>query len=227
MIASMSRSSSSRRRALEQSARIGSEVKLARITHGMTGRQVADRAGVSWSTEMRVELGDPNVTITTVCAVTEAVGLDFVGRTYAGQGPTLRDTGQLQFAEHMCAQAHASWQPTIELLVGAHGECIDVALFGPQEIWASEIERMATDFQARYRRADRKRAILAELHQRPVRLLLVIEDTRRNRAAMEPHLPVIRAALPAGTREVMTALRTGRPLGRDGLAWMRRPPRTR
>ncbi len=152
-----------------------------------------------------------------------SVGLDFVGRTYPGIGPSLRDTGQLAFAQRVCEHAHSSWQPNIELLVGNHGESIDIALFGPREIWALEIERMATDFQAQYRRADRKRALLAGLHQRPVRLILMIEDSRRNRAAVEPHLAFIRSSLPTGTREVLSALRSGRPIGRDGLAWMRRP----
>jgi hypothetical protein len=223
----MSRSSSSRRRALEQCARIGSEMKLARVTHAMTGRAAARRAGVSWSTGARVELGDPGVTITTLCAVGEAVGLDIVLRAYPGSGPTLRDTGQLALAEQMCAQAHAGWQPNIELAVGAHGEAIDVALFATREIWAVEIERMAIDFQAQYRRADGKRATLAALHQRPVRLVMILEDSRRNRAALEAHLVFIRATLPAGSREVLRALRTGRPLGRDGLAWVRRVPRPR
>lgn len=197
------------------------------MTQAMTARQVADRAGVSDSTEARVELGGPNVTITTMCAVAEAVGLDVVIRIYQGRGPSLRDTGQLVIAELLRAQAHSVWQPNIELLVGPHGESIDLAVFGAHEIWASEIERMATDFQAQYRRADRKREALATLHQRPVRLVMVIEDTRRNRAALEPHLTFIRVTLPAGSREILTALRTGRPLGRDGLMWTRRPPGAR
>ena len=223
----MSRSSGSRRLAGDQSAKVGGEVKVARVTQAMTARQVAVRAGVSWSTEARVELGDPNVTITTMCAVAEAVGLDIVIRVYQGREPSLRDTGQLVFAEHLCGQAHTGWQPDIELLVGQHGEAIDVALFGVQEIWATEIERMAIDFQAQYRRADRKRETLCALHQRPVRLVMVIEDSRRNRLALERHLAFIQSVLPAGSREILTALRTGRPLGRDGLLWMRRPPRTR
>ena len=81
---------------------------------------------------------------------------------------------------------------------------------------------MATDFQNQYRRADRKRQALAAQHQRPTRLVLVIEDTRRNRAALEPHMKLIQAALPARSREVLGALRSGRPLGRDGLLWVRR-----
>lgn len=223
----MRRSTTSRRRAAEQSAKIGSEVKLARVTLAMTGRQVADRAGVSSSTEARAELGDPNLTVGTMCAVAEAVGLDIVIRAYNGRAPSLRDSGQLAAANQLQSWAHSSWQPDVELLIGPHGESIDVAFFGPSEIWALEIERMATDFQAQYRRADRKREALAALHQRPVRLVLAIEDTRRNRAALEPHLAFIRSVMPAGTREVLGCLRTGQPLGRDGLIWIRRPPRVR
>lgn len=223
----MRRSTTSRRRAAEQSAKIGSEVKLARVTLAMTGRQVADRAGVSSSTEARAELGDPNLTVGTMCAVAEAVGLDIVIRAYNGRAPSLRDSGQLAAANQLQSWAHSSWQPDVELLIGPHGESIDMAFFGPSEIWALEIERMATDFQAQYRRADRKREALAALHQRPVRLVLAIEDTRRNRAALEPHLAFIRSVMPAGTREVLGCLRTGQPLGRDGLIWIRRPPRVR
>jgi transcriptional regulator with XRE-family HTH domain len=223
----MGRSTTSRRRAAEQSAKIGSEVKLARVTLAMTARQVADRAGVSSSTEARVELGDPGLTVGTMCAVAEAVGLDVVIRAYNGRAPSLRDTGQIEAANQLRSWAHPSWQPDVELLIGPHGESIDMAFFGTTEIWAFEIERMATDFQAQYRRADRKREALAARHQRPVRLVLAIEDTRRNRAALEPHLAFIRSVMPAGTREVLGCLRTGKPLGRDGLIWIRRPPRVR
>lgn len=206
---------------------MGGEVKLARVTNAMTVRQAADRAGVSWSTQARVELGVPGISLDTMCAVAEAVGLDVVIRTYAGRSPSLRDTGQMALAAILCGQAHAVWQPNVELLIGQHGESIDVAFFGPLEIWASEIERMATDWQGQYRRADRKREALAALHQRPVRLVMVVEDTRRNRAALEPHLAFIRSVLPAGSREVLAALRGGHPLGRDGLLWIRRPVGTR
>src|SRR5687768_6921132 len=216
----MRRSTTSRRRAAEQSAKIGSEVKLARVTLAMTARQVADRAGVSSSTEARVELGDPNLTVGTMCAVAEAVGLDIVIRAYIGRAPSLRDTGQLTAANQLQSWAHASWHPDVELSIGPHGESIDVAFFGPSEVWALEIERMATDFQAQYRRADHKREALAARHRRPVRLVLAVEDTRRNRAALEPHMAFIRSVMPAGSREVLGCLRTGQPLGRDGLIWI-------
>jgi transcriptional regulator with XRE-family HTH domain len=216
------RSASSRVRALEQSARVGGEVKLARVTLGMSRQQVADRARVSWSTVVRVELGDPHVGVETMCAVAEAVGLDVVLRVYPGRPPGLRDTGQLALAEQLVAQVNPAWQPQLELPIGPHGESIDLAFFGADEIIDSEVERMAADHQGQYRRADQKRQALAAQHRRPVRLVLVVEDTRRNRAALGPHMALIRTMLPAGSREVLAALRAGRPLGRDGLLWIRR-----
>ena len=209
-------------RAREQSSRIGLEVKRARVNLGMSRQQTADRAGVSWSTELRVEFGDPGLRVDTMCAVAETVGLDVVLRAFPGRAPTLRDTGQLGHAETLAAQGHQSWLPQLEMIVGQHGEAVDLGIFGPAEILACEIERMASDFQDQYRRADSKRDTLASRHQRPVRLILVVEDTPRNRAAIAPHLAFIRTALPAGSREILGSLRSGRPMGRDGLLWLRR-----
>ena len=136
--------------------------------------------------------------------------------------PACADTGQMKLAEQLVTQANPAWQPQIELPVGQHGEAIDLCFFGAEEIIDAEVERMATDFQNQYRRADHKRQALAAQHQRPTGLVLVIEDTRRNRTALEPHVKLIQAALPARSREVLGALRSGRPLGRDGLLWIRR-----
>lgn len=218
----MTRSSTSRRRSRDQAARIGEEIKLARVMLALAGKQAARRAGVATSTQTRVELGDPGVSIGTLCAVAEAVGVDIVLRAYPGKPLSLRDTGQLEIATLLRGQAHAVWQPSIEVMVGARGEAVDMVLFGPHEIWCVEIERMATDFQAQYRRAERKRDLLAAQHQRPVRLLLLVEDSSRNRAALERHRDLVRSALPAGSRDVLEALRSGGPLGRDGLLWIRR-----
>lgn len=216
------RSNSGGARARDQARRIGDEVRLARVSCALTVKDVARRAGVSWSTASRIEMGDPGVSIRTLCAVTEAVALDIVVRAYPGRSLSLRDTGQLEIAERLCRLPDSSWQPALELAVGDHGEAIDAVFFGAREIVAAEIERLATDWQAQYRRADQKRRTLAARHARPVRLVMVVEDTRRNRAALWPHLAVIRTALPAGSREVMAAFKSGRPIERDGLLWVRR-----
>jgi len=55
-----------------------------------------------------------------------------------------------------------------------------------------------------------------------VRLILAIEDSRHNRRVGEPHGRLIAASLPASSREVLRAIRSGQPIGRNGLLWVRR-----
>lgn len=212
-----------------QATHIGSEVRLARTSLAISRRELDRRAGVALSTVSRIERGDPGVQLDTIMAVGAAVGLDVVLKAYPGATPGLRDTGQLHIAELLCNKAHARWRPHLELPAGEHGRAADLVFMGPDEILHVEIERAATDYQAQFRAAAAKREWLAARHARPVRLVLVIEDTRRNRVAIGAHHEVIRGALPAGSRDVLAALRGGGPLGCDGLLWIRRPrsPRPR
>lgn len=217
------------RRARAQSQGVANEIGMARAEHGLTLTAVATRANVAPDTVRRIEAGDPGVQLDTLCAVGTAVGVDIVVRGYRGRSPTLRDTGQLRLAEMLCAIASDTWHPQLELRAGDHGEAADVGFFGPVEILDVEIERLLLDFQAQYRRNRLKCDWLAGQHRRPVRLVLVVEDTARNRAAVAQHVDFLRAVLPAGSRDVLRALRLGEPLGRDGVLWIRRrePPRRR
>lgn len=208
-------------RASTQASRAGAEIASARAELGWKRADVARKAGVSEETARRIEDGDPGVQINTLCAIGSAVGLDVVIQTYPGRQPSLRDSGQLEVARHLVAMAHAAWRPELEVAAGPHGEAVDVAFFGAMEIIDAEIERLLLDFQRQLRRAHQKRDWLAALHQRPIRLVFVVADTRRNRAAVAPHAEMIARALPATTREINRALRTGQPLGRDGLLWVR------
>lgn len=215
------------RRAHAQAESVGSEIAVARAEHGWTRKEASRRAGVSPDTQRRVEQGDPGVSIHTVCAAGTAVGIEVVVKGYRGRRPSLRDSGQMEIAQGLCALAHPSLKAMLEVPAGDHGEACDVGFFGSQEIIDAEIDRLISDFQDQQRRNAAKRDWLAARHQRPVRLVMIVEDTERNRRALEPHLELIRSVLPATTREVLDALRTGEPLGRDGLAWFRRrkPPR--
>lgn len=197
------------------------DVAVARAGLCIGLREVARRAGVSPESVRRVEHGDPSVQLDTLCAVSEAVGIDLVLTGYPSPAVSLRDAGQLTVARIVCAMAHPAWKPELEVPAGDHGEAIDLVLFGPDEIIAAEIDRRLVNFQEIHRRNVRKRDHLAARHQRPVRSVLITEDTRRNRQVVEPHLELIRRVLPAGTREVLDAIRSGEPLGRDGFAWVR------
>lgn len=215
------------RRARAQAESAGGEVLRARLERGWSRREVSRVAGVSSDTPRRIEGGDPAVQLDTLCAVGEAVGIDVVVHTYPGREPPLRDSRQIEIVELLCRMANDAWQPRVELPAGEHGEAVDIGFMGAAEILATEVDRLLLEFQNRYRRNDQKRQWLAARHQRPVRLVMVLEDTARNRAAVAAHAAFIAKVLPAGTREILSALRSGRPLGQDGLLWIRRrsPPR--
>lgn len=211
------------RRASDQARPLGRDIRVARTAVGLSVVQASQRAGVAHSTWERVEQGSPATTMTTLCAVTDAVGLDLVIRAYPGKGTSLRDRGQMAIAEYLAGVAHSAWRVGLEITAGEFGQAIDEVFWGPDEILAVEIIRHMSDYQGQYRSVSLKRDWLAARHRRPVRLILAIEDLRSNRAVLSPHLGLISSVLPAGSRQVMESLRTGRPLGSDGLVWVRRP----
>lgn len=172
-----------------------------------------------------MERGSPAASLTTLCTVTDAIGLDLVVHAYPGRGTSLRDRGQLTIAQYLAESAHPAWTMSLEVTAGDHGQAIDQVFWGSHEILAVEIIRHLGDYQGQYRSVSLKRDWLASQHGRPVRLVLAIEDLRLNRAAIAPHLGVVRSVLPAGSHQVTQALRTGRPLGSDGLMWVRRTGR--
>jgi transcriptional regulator with XRE-family HTH domain len=214
-----------RRRGLaraEHQARIaGQEIKLSRLAHGLTLRDTARSSGVAVSTVERIESGDPGAQLNTLVAVADAVGLDLVAKLYPASAPRLNDSEQLRIAQALMDISHARWQPQMEVRAGDHGEAADLVLYGPDEILHVEIDRRRVDHQAQHRRDSAKREYLALGESRPVRLVLVVADIRSNREAMRPHMSLIRRQFPAGSREVLRSLRSGAPLGRDGLLWVR------
>lgn len=210
-------------RAKDQARPVGRDVRLARTTAGVSKADAAMRAGVSRSTWERVEAGASTVTLTTLCAVTDAVGLDLVVRVHPGRGTSLRDRGQLTIAQYLVGEAHSAWSAGLEVTAGEHGQAIDQVFWGSDEILAVEIIRHMGDYQGQYRTLSLKRDWLARQHRRPIRLVLAVEDLRSNRTTLAPHMQLIGSVLPAGSRQVLHALRSGRPLKSDGLLWVRRP----
>ena len=211
-----------RRQSARLAERLGIEFEMSRMTLGLTIEDVARRASLASSTVARVLHGDGGAHLDTICAVGEAVGMKVGVKAYPSAAPSLRDTGQLRMAEHLIGCAHASFRAALELPVGdPFGRAADLVFFGADEILHVELERRLTDLQAQHRAATLKREALQASHRRPVRLVMAIEDTRRNRALVGTHLDVVRTAFPGTSRQVMQALRAGTPLRTDGLLWVR------
>jgi hypothetical protein len=84
-----------------------------------------------------------------------------------------------------------------------------------------EIERMIVDFQAQLRSAQLKRNALASGDPRPVRLVIAVPDTRATRRMLTDLDAVMAATLAVPSRRIWHGLRTGTPIGGDGLLFVR------
>jgi transcriptional regulator with XRE-family HTH domain len=205
--------------------RIGQEVATARKAHGWSQRELAERAAVSQSAVSRVERGWPEASIELMTRLCMMVGLDFSARAFVADGVVIRDERQMTYVALIVARAHAAYHPTIEMPVGSgpgDRRAIDLVLASAVEVWATEVERDLADFQMQLRADQLKAEQLAQREARPVRFVLALPATRRLREIVLTHEPVVRAALPASSRQIWACLRAGRPLGSNGLLWL--PP---
>jgi transcriptional regulator with XRE-family HTH domain len=211
-----------KRQSERQIRHIADEFRVAHATTGLSIPEIARRAGVAPSTVRRVEAGAIGISVVTLASVLAAVGLDLVLQAYPGGGMQLRDARHAEIAELLMSFVSPRLRSIAEVSAGDHGQSADLVLVGADEVIHLEIERRLIDLQAQLRSALRKREFLASSYRRPTRLVLVIEDTVQNRQRLAAHQSFVRSQLPAKSREVIRSIRSGEPLGRDGLLWFRR-----
>lgn len=212
---------------LEQAQRIGerfgSEVRIARVSAGLSQRELARRAGLTQAFVSQIERGRVIPAVESMVRLATVLGLVLSLRLFPGEGLKLRDSGQLTVALAIRKEVHASCRVRLEepIAYGNDRRAADMVLETPIELVMLEIERGIVDFQAQYRAAQLKRAALSERLGRPVRLVIAVLDTRRNRELLRPHQEMIKTALPLSSRQIWAAVRSGEPIGGDGLLWVR------
>jgi hypothetical protein len=107
------------------------------------------------------------------------------------------------------------------------GQAADVLLLAPPLGIHVEVETLLVDVQAQLRRGMVKREALERKLNMKLAFVLAVGDSQRNRDVVRSAESIIRAALPAPSRSVLAAIRSGLPLSTDGLVFVRRAPRTR
>lgn len=196
------------------------------MTAGLTHSKMARLAGMSQQQASQAELGAGDISLGARCRLAAACGHELGWRLYPVATVRLRDSGQLSLAQAITGAAHPDWRPRLEVPV-APGDrrAADLLLSGPDEVLHIEIERALVDFQAQLRAAQLKRQALGEHEDRPIRLILAVPDTRTARARLAPFVELIARALPASSASAWRAIRSGEPLGRDGILFVRAPRR--
>jgi transcriptional regulator with XRE-family HTH domain len=191
----------------------GRELRLARLTAGLTQAQVARALGVSQSAVSRVERGRQPAALPYYARHAAAVGTRLWARVFP-DGRRLLDAPQLGLLGRFRARIHGDWTWELEVPVPTEGDLRagDCRITIPGcSILVEAITRLA-DAQAQVRAAQRKRR---DLHCD--RLIIALADTGANRRALRDAGPAFAAAFPISPRAALRALRDGRDPGADAL----------
>jgi transcriptional regulator with XRE-family HTH domain len=218
----------SRARFLKQ--RFGEELRVARVSAGLSQSQLARRAGVSQPLVSAVERGVRGPSIEVASRLASASGCELGLRVFPADGVGLRDSGQLAMAEAIVAAASPLWHARLEVPVSSSDRrAADLVFEGPREVLLVEIERRLVDLQVQLCSATLKRDALAARYDLPVRLILSLPDRKSSRTVVQQMGVILTRALPAGSARIRRTLITGEPLGADGiLFWpMPHPARNR
>jgi transcriptional regulator with XRE-family HTH domain len=233
--------------------RVSRAVRALRIRRGWRQEDLAREAKLSRSIVGRVERAElDGLSVHALDAVAVALGATLqIELRWQGEGlDRLLDEGHATLVDRVVAWLRAhGWEVAVEVSFARGGErgSIDVLAWHPvrRALVVIEVKSVTPDMQAMLFGLDRKGRLGPGLARdrgwdvRATARVLVLWDTRTNRRRIEAHASSVRAALPAGTREVLAWLRdpAGPPpagvwfvtdaRGMDGMGVRRRRVRVR
>ena len=206
-----------RRRATEALRRAGEEHRRARVGAGLSLRTAAAASGAARSQLWRFEHGLlRRLEIDSLGAWCAVVGLDLALRTYPAADP-LRDRAHLALLERLRGRLHPSlaWRTEVALALPGDLRSWDGQVSGDRpDPWRMRVEAETniTDGQALERRLSLKLRDDPEGH-----LLLLVSDTRANRAALKVLAPGLQAIFPLSQRHILGSFRDGLDPGGNGI----------
>ena len=196
--------------------RLGADHRIARVGAGLSLREAAAASGSSRSQIWRFERGEiDRVSISDLGAWFSVVGLDLVAKAFPAGDP-IRDRAQLALLERLRSRLHPTLRLRTEVPLPIEGDlrAWDAEITGAKpNPWRARVEAETNiaDGQALERR------LALKLRDDPGgHLILLVSDTRANRAAFRSMGPGLRELLPLETRAILTALAAGRDPGMSG-----------
>ncbi|CAN5584892.1 hypothetical protein BH23CHL7_BH23CHL7_16310 [soil metagenome] len=184
---------------------LGRQFRDARLAAGLSQAAVARAARIPRSTLSLIERGlSPRLTLLHGAVIAAVLGLEFSVKLYPA-GMPVRDVGHLRLLARFRRVVSSSWRWLHEIGVAIDGDprAWDALLVGPVRI-AIEAETHIHDVQALLRR------ISLKLRDSNVDwVVLVVADTRHNRAALAMASEEFASAFPCPRRKLMLALREG------------------
>ncbi len=194
------------RRGRQLVVQLGEELREARIGAGLSQRQVAEAAGVSHAQVGRVERGEIlAVSLVLVARLLAVVGLRLAARAFPA-GPPLRDGAHVALLKRLHAELPAGVRFTTEVPLRSdrEGRAWDAGVDLADGTLRVEAETRIRDLQALDRRV-----ALKQRDDGVERVILLVSDTKTNRAVIRAGKSLLCARYPLSGRAVLRALRAG------------------
>ena len=193
---------------------IGSELRDARWTAGLSQQRVATAAGLSQSHVSRTELavGRDSPRLDELTRHAAALGLRVSVKLFP-EGSPVRDAGQLRLLVRFQARLPRGAPRRTEVLVGSYGDlrAWDLVLDFDRPV-AVDAETRLYDVQAVQRRCE------AKLRDSDIdRMVLLVAATKHNRRVLREHRAALVSTFPLDTAETMAALRQGEAAAGNGI----------
>jgi len=202
------------RAALRALAEIGRELRLARLNHDLSQRTVAAAAGISSSTWSRLEQGAaPSEHMVELARALAVVGFELRIKVYPAGSP-LRDSAHVRLLEAFRRKLGRSvrWHTEVPLPNAGDRRSWDGLAVVPPVRIGIEAETRVHDSQELQRRLTGKRRDGAVSH-----LILLLADTRHNRAFLRSVGEGFRSEFPVPGRDALTALARSRDPGGSAI----------
>jgi transcriptional regulator with XRE-family HTH domain len=216
----------------EALSNVGADVRQLRDDAGISRATLARESGVDLRFLREIEAGAASPSFRTCTRLAVVLGADLPLRLYPNTGPTVRDRHQAGIAEVTLAEAHPRWRPFAEIAVRRPSRgWIDLGFHDARAgvFVASEIQSELRRLEQLPRWSEAKAAALPSwdgwVHLGPepmISRLLIIRETRTNRATAEAFRRLLRTAYPADGRDALESLRGTDPWPGPAILWAAR-----
>jgi transcriptional regulator with XRE-family HTH domain len=221
------------RRTSEIVTATGADLRRMRLDAGLSQRRVAAAAAIDHGFLSQIERGLRQPSLAVLVAISAALGGDVSIRIYPGTGPRIRDPLQARMVEAVLQVLDPRWIRHLEVPVyrPVRG-VIDLVIEDPQPearvVGAtelqSELRRLEQQIRWSHEKADALRSASIWRFPEPgptVDRILIVRNTRTNRAIAERFARTLATEYPARTIDAYRALTTAAaPWAGSAILWV-------